>query len=191
MTHRPRTDLFSSLPNLIALATLLDQHQHFEELNAVRLQAEAIQLAKLQYLQSLLQSNTTVDLSALNSINSSFPSPNDQFENNNNNQINSFSNIENNNSQLLHHMVDPAAQVVPFDFQTHLNGSSELGSEQQADVIIKTMDNNSSSSSSWFLPPLTEASSSSSNGGADQGASNSDWPAELFFEDTYNLHELS
>ncbi|XP_065875185.1 transcription factor MYB92-like [Euphorbia lathyris] len=57
MTHRPRTDIFSSLPHLIALASLreLIDHQSLEE-HAVRLQAEAVEMAKLQYLQYLLQS---------------------------------------------------------------------------------------------------------------------------------------
>ncbi|KAJ6677963.1 TRANSCRIPTION FACTOR MYB39-LIKE [Salix viminalis] len=54
MTHRPRTDIFSSLPNLIALANLkeLIDHHSLEE-HALRLQTEAAQMAKLQYLQYL------------------------------------------------------------------------------------------------------------------------------------------
>ncbi|KAK9111020.1 hypothetical protein Scep_018539 [Stephania cephalantha] len=66
MTHRPRTDLFSSLPQLIALANLnkelmmMDHHHHqqWEDHAAVRLQAEAVQLAKLQYLQYIFQTTT-------------------------------------------------------------------------------------------------------------------------------------
>ncbi|KAA8546809.1 hypothetical protein F0562_003267 [Nyssa sinensis] len=56
MTHRPRTDIFSSLPHLIALANLkeLMEHHSWEE-QAVRLQTEAAQMARLQYLQYLLQ----------------------------------------------------------------------------------------------------------------------------------------
>lgn len=57
MTHRPRTDIFASLPHLIALANLkelMDQHS-WEEVQAARLQTEAAQMAKLQYLQLLLQ----------------------------------------------------------------------------------------------------------------------------------------
>lgn len=59
MTHRPRTDIFASLPHLIALANLkelMDQHS-WEEVQAARLQTEAAQMAKLQYLQLLLQPN--------------------------------------------------------------------------------------------------------------------------------------
>ncbi|KAJ6397923.1 hypothetical protein OIU77_018856 [Salix suchowensis] len=56
MTHRPRTDIFSSLPHLIALANLkeLMDHHSLEE-HALRMQTEAAQMAKLQYLQYLLQ----------------------------------------------------------------------------------------------------------------------------------------
>ncbi|KDP46819.1 hypothetical protein JCGZ_24028 [Jatropha curcas] len=60
MTHRPRTDMFATLPHLIALANLkeLIDHHSLEE-HTMRLQAEAIQMAKLQYLQCLLQPPTT------------------------------------------------------------------------------------------------------------------------------------
>ncbi|GAB4848700.1 hypothetical protein Ancab_003425 [Ancistrocladus abbreviatus] len=58
MTHQPRTDIFSSLPHLIALANLkeLMEHHPWEE-QAVRFQTE---LAKLQYLQYLLQPPTSL-----------------------------------------------------------------------------------------------------------------------------------
>ncbi|KAH8502781.1 hypothetical protein Peur_066626 [Populus x canadensis] len=75
MTHRPRTDIFSSLPHLIALANLkeLIDHHSLEE-HALRLQTEAAQMAKLQYLQYLLQpqppaaSNTATSSNNLNNI---------------------------------------------------------------------------------------------------------------------------
>ncbi|KAL8472122.1 hypothetical protein ACS0TY_029375 [Phlomoides rotata] len=57
MTHRPRTDIFSSLPHLIALANLKDliENPSWED-QAMRLQAEAVQAARLnQYLQYILQ----------------------------------------------------------------------------------------------------------------------------------------
>jgi myb proto-oncogene protein len=76
MTHQPRTDLFSSLPQLLALANLGDlmEHHPFDE-NAVRLQAEAFHLVKLQYLQYLLQSaastaNNITDRETINMLNS-------------------------------------------------------------------------------------------------------------------------
>ncbi|KAG2579484.1 transcription factor MYB93-like [Panicum virgatum] len=66
MTHRPRTDFFAALPQLIALAALRDQLAADPAASA-QLQAGgggdvAIQAAKLQYLQCLLQSAaTTID----------------------------------------------------------------------------------------------------------------------------------
>ncbi|XP_057970628.1 transcription factor MYB93-like [Malania oleifera] len=89
MTHRPRTDIFSSLPHLIALANLreLMENPSWGE-QALRLQtAEAIQMARLQqYLQYLLQppssmptassnnninpSSTITDMDAFNLLNS-------------------------------------------------------------------------------------------------------------------------
>ncbi|XWS33333.1 hypothetical protein CRYUN_Cryun22dG0072800 [Craigia yunnanensis] len=84
MTHRPRIAIFSSLPHLIALANLkelMDQIPWEEQ--AVRLQAEAVQMAKLQCLQYLLQTpasissgsninkhNTFTDLETINLSNS-------------------------------------------------------------------------------------------------------------------------
>ncbi|KAM5577222.1 transcription factor MYB92 [Rosa sericea] len=60
MTHRPRTDIFSSLPHLLALVNLKDlidqgSSQTSWDEQALRLQAEAAQMAKIQYLQYLLQ----------------------------------------------------------------------------------------------------------------------------------------
>ncbi|KAF2299693.1 hypothetical protein GH714_002487 [Hevea brasiliensis] len=61
MTHQPRTDIFASLPHLMALLNLKDfMDQHPLDEHAMRLQAEAVQLAKLQYLQYLLQSATSI-----------------------------------------------------------------------------------------------------------------------------------
>ncbi|KAF2293046.1 hypothetical protein P3X46_018468 [Hevea brasiliensis] len=70
MTHRPRTDIFSTLPHLIALANLkeLIDHHSLEE-HAVRLQAEAVQTAKFQYLQYLLQTQPQPSASVVTSSN--------------------------------------------------------------------------------------------------------------------------
>ncbi|KAL0431930.1 UNVERIFIED_CONTAM: Transcription factor [Sesamum radiatum] len=49
MTHRPRTDIFSTLPHLIALANLIDNPSWPEE-QAMRLQAaEALHIARLNH----------------------------------------------------------------------------------------------------------------------------------------------
>jgi len=72
MTHRPRTDFFAALPQLIALAALRDHQLAADPAASAHLQAGggaaaagvdvAIQAAKLQYLQCLLQSAaTTID----------------------------------------------------------------------------------------------------------------------------------
>ena len=83
MTHRPRTDFFDALPQLVALAALRDQLGAA----AVDISATAqlqgagtdvvpfLQAAKLQYLQCLLQSAATTIASA--SAGSSAVSPSD------------------------------------------------------------------------------------------------------------------
>ncbi|PIN11880.1 Transcription factor, Myb superfamily [Handroanthus impetiginosus] len=77
MTHQPRTDIFSSLPNLIALAKLIELNPSIWEDQAMRLQAEAAQMARLNHycFQSLLQppllNNTSVNnMATFNLLNS-------------------------------------------------------------------------------------------------------------------------
>ncbi|XP_074569912.1 transcription factor MYB93-like [Curcuma longa] len=68
MTHQPRTDFFSALPQLVALANLCEFFDGWPKDNhAARLQTEAAQATKLQYLQFLFQSASTMT----NSSNSS------------------------------------------------------------------------------------------------------------------------
>ncbi|XP_047066173.1 transcription factor MYB93-like [Lolium rigidum] len=55
MTHRPRTDFFAVLPQLIALANLRQFVEHQPWDHTARLQTEAVQAANLQYMHSLLQ----------------------------------------------------------------------------------------------------------------------------------------
>ncbi|KAK1592516.1 hypothetical protein Q3G72_026226 [Acer saccharum] len=60
MTHKPQADIFSSLPHLIAWANmkeLMENNHYTWDEQAVRLQAE---MAKLQYLQYLLQPPLTI-----------------------------------------------------------------------------------------------------------------------------------
>ncbi|GJN15893.1 hypothetical protein PR202_gb02838 [Eleusine coracana subsp. coracana] len=69
MTHRPRTDFFAALPQLIALATLRDHLAAAADPAAAAVMTGgqvqpagvdvAVQAAKLQYLQCLLQSTAT------------------------------------------------------------------------------------------------------------------------------------
>ncbi|VVB11739.1 unnamed protein product [Arabis nemorensis] len=58
VTHQPRTDLFASLPQLIALANLKDLIEQTSQFSSI--QAEAAQLAKLQYLQCMLNSSASL-----------------------------------------------------------------------------------------------------------------------------------
>ncbi|XP_010917107.1 transcription factor MYB93 [Elaeis guineensis] len=66
VTHHPRTDLFATLPQLMALASLggLMGYRSLDD----QLRAEAVQLANLQCLQNLLQSPAAINGSAIGSI---------------------------------------------------------------------------------------------------------------------------
>ncbi|XP_029126213.1 transcription factor MYB93 isoform X1 [Cajanus cajan] len=210
MTHQPRTDLVSSLPYLLALANMTDlmDHQSLDE-HAVRLQAEAVQLAKLQYLHYLIQSST-------NSLSTNSYDQNATTTNNNMEPLsllNSISNVKENpvmlqpdtdpasfsqgiaSSQPLHHpnvlphLLDPQ---VSFSSQSCLN--SEMGQGTNF-AMISQGDHTVDLDSSWIIPSIPpnaignnpgDASSSTSSYG---GGHSSYW-SELFFEDPI-MHELS
>ncbi|KAF8729885.1 hypothetical protein HU200_017346 [Digitaria exilis] len=74
MTHRPRTDFFSALPQLIALANLrqLVEQRPWDD-HAARLQVEAVQAAKLQCLQNLIQSAASIATSPSSSSINTIP----------------------------------------------------------------------------------------------------------------------
>ncbi|OEL28774.1 Transcription factor MYB39 [Dichanthelium oligosanthes] len=74
MTHRPRTDFFAALPQLIALANLrqLVEQRPWDD-HAARLQVEAVQAAKLQCLQNLLQSAASIATSPSSSSINTIP----------------------------------------------------------------------------------------------------------------------
>ncbi|XP_062117591.1 transcription factor MYB92-like [Humulus lupulus] len=112
MTHRPRTDIFSSLPHLIALANLKELMDHPWEEHAVRIQAEAVQnMAKLQYLQYLLQPNSVHNgnQTNFNNLNNSdietinLLSSLASFKDNNNNNQNVFDSPQFQNPSSTHH----------------------------------------------------------------------------------------
>ncbi|PHT50695.1 Transcription factor MYB39 [Capsicum baccatum] len=191
MTHRPRTDLFASLPNIIALANLL-QHHPLED-QAIRLQAEAAQIAKIQYLQFLLQSSnnnynpipptTSSNTQYYNNLGDigAFNLTNFVKENSTTPSLN-LSNLENQTlfsnetgSQLLHNPDN--TQQVPFNFQTHLNNNNNNDmSDIDGNNFNFDLEDNSPSSplnntiipsppSSSHLPHLTEISISNNNQG--------------------------
>lgn len=217
MTHRPRTDLFSSLPHLMALINLrelMDHHHPWEE-QAVRLQAEAVQLARLQSLQYLLQT------AALMTPNSASNSLNNITDMEAFNLLNSIASIKENPVLNSSHLENPtlfslgiattqAVQdpipfshlpdlQVPCSFQTPLNGT-EMGQVSNFTVLSQgeyTPKSSyvppSSSSSPPPAPPVTETSfgnlgdacSTSSYGGGTAPF----WP-ELLFEDPF-VHEIA
>lgn len=136
MTHRPRTDIFSSLPHLIALASLKDliMDQPWEDLHALRssLQGDqqALQMAKLQYLQYLLQPSN--------------PSSNSLIQNNANYMDqNSFNSTTSNNNSLqfdsipFAHLPD-LLQILP-NFGDDI---SSLGLPSKLEGVSETPENN-------------------------------------------------
>ncbi|KAG9144295.1 hypothetical protein Leryth_016944 [Lithospermum erythrorhizon] len=196
MTHMPRTDLFSTLPTLIALANLL-QNKLFDD-QTMRLQAEASQLAKLQYFQGLVQapiptnsnSHNLGDLGAFHPL----LNPIDQIKNQE--SVNNISTNENDNiSQLLHNLISTTTTThpqVPFTFQTQLNNNNNNNN------IYNEGNKNNSDSQVWqtsmMLPPLMETSMSnvpggdscctSSNNGVEGIESSAYWK-DLLFEDVF------
>ncbi|XP_061345941.1 transcription factor MYB93 [Gastrolobium bilobum] len=215
MTHQPRTDLVSSLPYLLALANMTDlmDHQSLDE-QAVRLQAEAVQLAKLQYVNYLLQSSNSLSTNSYdqNAITNMEPY----------NLLNSISNVKENpviyctNSQLdtqasfshgiassqplhhpsmLPHFLDPQ---VSFSSQSCLNG--EQG--QVTNFAMISQGDHTADDLSWiipspapFIPPNATGTSTTNPGDASSstcsyGGGPSSYWSELFFEDPI-MHELS
>ncbi|XP_042490405.1 transcription factor MYB93 [Macadamia integrifolia] len=212
MTHRPRTDLFSSLPQLIALANLreLIEHHPWEE-QAVRLQAEAAQLAKLQYFQYLLQTsspmtslNSVTDMEALNLLNSISSIKEDPILSSVHNPslgIGSTQVVQ--DSIPFSHLPD---LKVPCNFQTSLN-NSEMGQSSSFTLASQGED---TPQSPWLpssspspppppppppAPPLMVTETSISNPGdacstsSYGGASASFWP-ELLLEEPF-FQEIS
>lgn len=201
MTHQPRTDIFAYLPQLIALANLKDLvelNQFPFEQHAVRFQTEAVQLAKLQYLQQYLipspgssstpmtnNNNIITDVDGLNLLNSwGSPNSNPVLGNGNNAT----------NSQPLHHipseddlLLDPPPQV-PFSSQTSLNS---MGQGQGVCSGFTDHHLGMDISSSWVLPSLVSVPDTSiSNPGGDasstssynNGGANSPYWPELYFD---------
>ncbi|KAL4332011.1 hypothetical protein GQ457_07G020640 [Hibiscus cannabinus] len=201
MTHQPRTDIFASLPQLIALANLKDLLEN-------PLQAEAAQLAKLQYLQFLLQSSSSSTTNAIADMEAA------SLCLLNSTQFSLANNInETSQSQLLHYPPPPPPPQVPFGFQTSLNNIDKTTSmnstaddqmgQQRSDFFVSHGDNLADNSSSWLLqsPPAPtaaaaaeasvnnnpgDASSASSYNGA---AAASPYWSEIYFDDSI-MHEI-
>ncbi|GAV63572.1 Myb_DNA-binding domain-containing protein [Cephalotus follicularis] len=215
MTHQPRTDLFASLPQLLALANLRDLIEHHPlDDQAIRLQAEAVQLAKLQYLQYFLQTSASVnnnsycqnditDLDALNLLNSSIlpmkenlvvnPSP---VENQTPFSLANATSRPLHHPSVLSHLPDPQ---VPFNFQTSLN--TVMGQGCNNFNMVTTQGDLNPLDSSWVLqsptpsvPPSVTETSLSNQGDASStssyGAGSSSFWHELYFDEPI-MHEIS
>ncbi|KAF8377311.1 hypothetical protein HHK36_030686 [Tetracentron sinense] len=197
-----------ALPKLAELMVM--EHQPWEE-HAVRLQAEAVQLAKLQYLQYLLQSaapqlpnnsfgqTSITDMEALNLLNSIFKINENPSLNSSQLEMPTLSSLGISTTQPLHNSISfshlPDLQV-PYSSQTSLTSEFGQGSDitvfSQGDITPESL---------WLPPspslpsprPINEASmsnlgdacSTSSYG----GGAHSFWP-ELILEDPF-LHEIA
>ncbi|KAL5992425.1 hypothetical protein ACLOJK_013343 [Asimina triloba] len=212
MTHRPRTDLFASLPHLFALANLRDamDHQYPWEEQAVRLQ-EALQVARMQYVQYLLQSTSVngcssstslssyaTDMDSISAFNSEpspketmfLHNPNYQFENGANPCSLGLSQSQTVNDQI------PFTSLQDFQFQCNFLPS--LGSDvTQASSYTMFGQEDSTPKSPFIQTPSTlvtensvtnvgDACSTSSYGG---GAPPTFWP-ELFLEEPF-AHDIA
>ncbi|KAH9718718.1 Myb domain-containing protein 93 [Citrus sinensis] len=212
MTHRPRTDVFSSLPHLIALANLKElMENHTWEEQAVRLQAE---MTKLQYLQYLLQPSSS------NSLNNSSSSAFTDID-----SINLFNSLSSSTqwdmgSASLQNLSNPSVSFshmpdlqVPCSYQTPLNKNSTDNTVHGAEFPVLSQGESFSPKSPWqqlaaassstpsppsmVPPPLTESSinnladacSTSSSYGGSVVAAPSVWP-ELLLEDPL-FHEIA
>ncbi|KAI8550383.1 hypothetical protein RHMOL_Rhmol06G0102000 [Rhododendron molle] len=196
MTHQPRTDLFSSLPNLVALASLRDLMEQ------PSLEEQALKLQYLQYLQYLFQpaaaATPEIDCVYLwNSMPSLEENPvfNSPQIMQNQSLFPIASPIMSNSQPLQNPIISPAHVVgppqVPFNFQMPLssdvvgqdfdfdnppNFQSILPSTCSSSGHLLLMNENSTSN-----PGYGSSSSSSSHGA---GATSSYWP-ELLFEEPF------
>ncbi|KAL3577200.1 hypothetical protein D5086_022483 [Populus alba] len=213
MTHQPITDFFASLPQLMALANLREPMEHHPlDEHAMGLQAEALQLAKLQYLQCLLQSaaslipsansydqNGITDLEVLNLLNSIPPIKENPVLNSSELENQGSYHFGNATSQPLHHpslLSQLSAPQVPFSYQPSLN--TEMGQAPFLTTILSQGDRNPSDSS-WVLPsptlaPQAATETSISNPGDASSITSSyggvtSWP-ELLFEGPI-MHDIS
>ncbi|KAL6222916.1 hypothetical protein ACLB2K_006306 [Fragaria x ananassa] len=192
MTHRPRTDIFSSLPHLLALVNLkelIDQGsiQASWDEQALRLQAEAAQMAKIQYLQYLIQPQVSTsnnlseftdieNIGLLNSLCSSIKDVNPVFGSSRletSAQYLGSSSVQNS----IHFSPLPDLQIVP---SSAYQRDMIINQAQDQFTVLSQMDN-SPNNVSWNIPsssntstpsppplavpPVTETSTSNNNMG--------------------------
>ncbi|XP_024970417.1 transcription factor MYB93-like [Cynara cardunculus var. scolymus] len=200
MTHRPRTDLFSCLPQLVALANIKEILEHN-------------QLAQnLQYFNLLLQSNT--GLSTLLNRTNSIP----QIQEENPNLMNGFPlEVGQESEEIAQLFVENSSHVTQplhdqevsiMNLQTSNYDHEIVGNDYGQSRFASVNSSSSSSSVTWTpIPPLMdtittnnstgslERSTTVSYGGSTGGdgvGSSYNWP-EYLFEDSFldqNLREM-
>ncbi|KAJ9545878.1 hypothetical protein OSB04_025585 [Centaurea solstitialis] len=197
MTHRPRTDLFSCLPQLVALANIKELLEHN-------------QLAQnLQYLNLLLQTNT--GLSTLLNRTNSIP----QIQEENLNLMNDFPlEVGQESEEMAHFLVGNSTITQPLHDQEvsimnlqPSNYDHEIVGHDYGQSRFTSVNSSSSSSITWTpIPPLMDTTIANNSGslestttvsydsstGGDGGGSSYNWP-EYLFEDSFldqNLREM-
>ncbi|KAK7275059.1 hypothetical protein RIF29_16166 [Crotalaria pallida] len=161
ITHQPRTDIFSGLSQLLALATLkelLDHHHPLDQNAAILLQAEAIQLARLQYFQQqqqqqlLQQPHHQLDADTNKNTMNNNLSSDDQFENTISSSIGIISDLK----------FDDNDSIIPFSHMPELKTYEQplLSSNNNKEMVhhathhhesIALCNGESSPNSPWLL----------------------------------------
>lgn len=202
VTHQPRTDLFSTVPNLIALASIRDL------IEQPLLEEQALKLQYLQYLQYLLQPSSAAspEIDSFNLWNS-IPSLEEPqvFDNSppmlqNQTLFPIGSPIMSNISQPLQNPIISSVHMegppqVPFNFQTTSNGDimgqgfSTTDNPPNSQWILP-----SPCSSSGHLPWMSENSVCNPGYGSSSSSTHAGETSfccpELLFEEPF-MHEIS
>ncbi|KAH7683812.1 myb proto-oncogene protein plant protein [Dioscorea alata] len=187
MTHRPRTDFFATLPHLIALANLkeLVDNNPWDD-HSMRLQAEAVQNAKLQYLQCLIQSAAAM---AGNSTTNSPSSIAAELEPMNllNSQMMAMPSMPSAPAPAAVHL--PELQI-PSSFEQQQPLSNETNHQESSFIVFSQGENSTPRTpliSPLSLPPLTDISISNpgdacSTSSCGDGGAMPFWPELLLDE---------
>lgn len=199
MTHRPRTDIFSSLPHLIALANLkeLMENNSWEE-QAVKLQTE---VAKLQYLQYLLQPPTNYPmpnldmdtLNLLNSLPSAFSTKDFTYNNPDENSPNPFHAIHDHLPDLKTMETSSPNNLISKD--NNINLINHVYHNQPPCEFTVLSQGENSPTSPWLPsspspPPITTAAATTAPllDGCTTSSAGSFWP-DLLLEDSL-FHDI-
>ncbi|RRT75531.1 hypothetical protein B296_00000539 [Ensete ventricosum] len=164
MTHRPRTDFFATLQQLIAVAKLreLIDGRPWDD-HAARLQAEAAQVAKLQYFHHLQQLATAMETPSVPS-----PAP--------------YRDID---GQRRDDDPLPELQVPCFFFDQPIIISNETKRSSNP-IGLSLGDTSPGSPFIPPLPPLADVSIGNLQGDARSGNPPPSWP-EILFDDPFLL----